>query len=288
MPAANKNNPDSSQELQEIHTQHLAKLKSLHAFEVASLHSSLQAAQERGRQQDEEVEALREQVTVLRQSFEMVQERLKRVLLEQDQLVDMIKCLNIDSGNSPSGKQQQQQHLDADYKRIRTELAELEQIYGLAGRGGVEEDQTTDSPVSAAVPKHLLHCLKYLRKLQSADPVQLCRLLDLPFTAEKPFALADSLLHGILSYARAPDSDFSSGTEGRIARLLVYELIQSKRECYALVQRMIEEGVVGIDDFTQKASDESSCVRIALKGQSGGSDNNNNSSPLLSLFSKLL
>jgi hypothetical protein len=190
---------------------------------------------------------------------------LKRVLLEQDELIEMIRGLNVPEKPEVCLNK-------GDQRRIRCELEELERIYGLGPAVG-----SSDAPI----PKYLLHCVKYLRKLQSADPVQLCRLLELPFTAEKPFALADSLLSGMVAYARAEDSEFAAaGDEGRVVRLLVCELIQSKREAFALVQGMIEAGVVGIDEFTEKASEESSCIRVALKGPSP--------STLMNLLSKLL
>lgn len=127
-----------------------------------------------------------------------------------------------------------------------------------------------------------------MRKLQSADPIQLCRLLDIPFTAEKPFALADSLLHGIVSYAQAEDSDFCASQEGRVVRLLLFELVQSRREALALVKGMIEAGMVGIDKFTEKAGEESSCIRIALRGDSNNNNNASSSNSLLNLLSKLV
>ncbi len=289
-------NTNLHEELEEIHSTHIIKLKSLHASEIVSLQSLLKSAQERCREQEEEVEGLKEQVSVLRQSFEMVQERLKRVLLEQDQLVDLIQGLSLVEKTSALTPENNVNK--GDQKRIRSELLELEKIYGIVeAQIKIDQiDQIDDennlkvkdscATTNSSVPKYLLHCVKYLRKLQSADPVQLCRLLDLPFTAEKPFALSDSLLSGMATYARAPDSDFACDEEARIVRLLVCELIESKRESFALVKRMIEDGCVGIDEFTEKGKDESSCIRVALKGNQKSA--NNKAPSIMNLLSKLL
>lgn len=259
MPTGQENLPSSTtetiQQLQDSHEAHIAKLKSLHAFQVAGLESSLKASQERCKQQEAEVEGLKEQVSVLRQSFEMVQERLKRVLLEQDQLIDMLHSIKIDQSNKDTDKKKTSQ----SHKKTLLELEELERAFG------INSAKKAESSAEENLSKYHHHCLKYLRKLQSSDPLQLSHLLELPFSTEKPFALSDSVLSGILTYTAADDSDFASTVESRITRLLVWELVQSKREAYALVKAIIEGGLVPIEEFTEKAGNESSCIRIALR-----------------------
>lgn len=264
---------EAIQQLQESHEAHIAKLKSLHAFEVVGLESSLKASQERYKEQEAVLEGLKDQVSVLRQSFEMIQERLKKVLLEQDDLIDLLHSIKVEEKSSLKESKSFPTH-----GKTMLELEELERAFGINS-----QNKTEASEKETKLSKYHHHCLKYLRKLQSSDPLQLSHLLELPFSTDKPFALSDSMLSGILSYTAADDSDFSSSVEARITRLLVWELMQSRREAYALVRAMIEGGLAPIEEFIEKAGGESSCIRIALRS----SLETNQSASIFSLSSLL-
>lgn len=288
-------------ELQLVHEYHIQKLKDLHESELAELQTALsrsrqqceQLTQEKTRIEGE-VEGMRTEVEMLRQSFDLVQGRLKRVLVDQDDLVKLLQLVDAKTTD----------------KEPRIELPALNQTKNITELELVLKSQVVQDESTAAA----LQAIKYYKKLEASDPAHLCRLLEISFDPARSFALSTSLLQSIAVHMTEDPVATKALARFPLYRLLLREIVRlrqeeneicrvflgnTKKSCKSIVtdisRRIRECDLRDKDsecDRREKAGSRSECDQketickwLIDEYASGNSDNDNHNSILTSFLS---
>ena len=233
--------------LQSVHSHHIKKLTELHEIELTTLRrKTLQLQIESTTLEAEKtelegtVEGMRVEVEMLRQSFDLVQGRLKRVLVDQDDLVRLIQLMEQNYKNSTDNSlDSASKNITANGTKNITDTNKATKIHHTNKQNHPSSSSTTfiskiesflksqeqnESTISA------LQSVKYFRKLESSDPVHLCRLLDVSFCPDRSFSLSNSLLASI-SLHMAEDSVVVRSFEGfPVYPMLLNEIVRLRQE----------------------------------------------------------
>lgn len=254
---------DSITELESTHQKHLAALVATHRQETEELqrkHATLLAETATLHQQvthyEETIEGMRVEVQMVRQSFDLVQTRLRRVLIDQDDLVRIIqlldreivaqrmnggKCDKGDANDTSDTSDAKTPSVTAPNDSLSGSAAQTEQLlHELETRGS--------EPVRRAI--------KYFRKLQAADPMHLARLLDISFAPDRSFVLSNSLLASILVHMNGGGRDDKSKLRGSVEsmrgdaetdmfRVLLEEIVRLRRDINDLALVHVEQRTDG-------------------------------------------
>lgn len=218
-------------ELRRVHEQHIQKLKELHSAELEELTQALQKSRQSSEkltvekaELEDEIEGMRTEVEMLRQSFDLVQERLRRVLVSQDDLVKLVKLIDQQQNGQHDRNERENKSQtslnghDSQYKQNATITSTLNDIETkLKGQ--------QDSSAMAA-----LQAIKYFKKLDASDPVHLCRLLEIPFCPERSFSLSTSLLSSISVHMTSDPMATKSFKDYPVYSVLLDEIIKLKRD----------------------------------------------------------
>jgi rubrerythrin len=235
-------------ELELVHNKHILELKKLHnsresslESEVASWREKCQILSEEKQNLDGLVDGMRVEVEMLRQSFDLVQGRLKKVLVNQDDLVRLVQLFDIQQQQlSPQPQQQQQQQQQLSPQQNRTNYSSKSRTSTTTSVLGLDEleeqlkvsqNESKDSSSTAA----MLQSIKYLRKIEASDPVHLCRLLDISFCPDRSFSLSNSLLSSISLHMSMEDSlAIKSFKEFPIYSILLNEIVRLHQDINSL------------------------------------------------------
>ena len=214
-------------ELQESHEAHVKKLKELHENDLAHLQSKLKKCRqecERMEQENSELRAMVEgtgtEIEMLRQSFDLVQGRLKRVLVDQDDLVRLLQL----AGNLDDTTKSR----NYSYTIKARELKEIE------AQLKARDDGDHNLSVKSA-----LQAIKYFKKLESSDPVHLCRLLEIPFCPDRSFSLSTSLLSSIAVHMADDVSASAYFDANPMYPVLLNEIVRLRQEINELSRCLV-------------------------------------------------
>ncbi len=219
-------------ELQRAHDEHIKKLTELHESTLSALHTQLQFSRQEAvklRQANSElgdqVEGMRTEVDELRESFEMVQGRLKRVLVDQDDLVKLLKLVNENSAESQGNA--------ATHTSPALKSRHLKDVESF-----LKSQDATDPTIVSA-----LLSLKYLKKLESSDPLHLSRLLEIPFSPDRSFALSSSLLASVAGHISTDPVSVSLFDKQPVYPLLLNEIVRLRQEINELCRLHLSDSV---------------------------------------------
>lgn len=257
---------DAIDELKAAHDSHIKKLTELHDAALLDLTQKLQRSrlesETLSKQKDElegEVEGMRTEVEMLRQSFDLVQERLRRVLVDQDDLVKMLKLVEQVTNPKPIQQSSNPMTRNSSLKDIEISLKQREQ----------------DSSTIAA-----LQAIKYFKKLEASDPVHLSRLLEISFCPDRSFSLSTSLLTSISVHMASDPSTAKAFQEHPVYAALLDEIIKLKQEsnemCKLLLAKnknkkeLIVEISKWINDKKSKSKEDKSVLKWLIDGENAG------------------
>lgn len=217
------------EDLQVIHEQHISKLNSLHKSELEIFSDENKKLRKKTTELTTEKDKLEEivgtmklEIEMVRQSFDLVQERLKRVLVDQDDLVRLVKLLDQSqirskySDSSRPGNNNGHVHVQKNRTHSPCAIKEL------------ETNLKEEAPSQANVA--VLQAIKYFKKLEASDPVHLCRLLDISFCPDRSFSLANSLLTSISVHLSEDNSALKSFNQFPLYPILLNEIVKLKKE----------------------------------------------------------
>ena len=188
-------------ELQTVHEEHVRKLTKLHEIELARLNSTIESLRQESaalRSENEELsEVVRElngEVEGIRGDFDLIQGRLGKIIVEEDDLIELINKVKL---------------FTIDEVDVTDEVVLLNQ-------------KSQNDAV-------MLTAMKYLKKLEGSDPFQLCRLLEIPFNPpDRPFALSNSLLSSISVHLSEDPATSKIFNKTKVAPFLLEEIIKLK------------------------------------------------------------
>lgn len=211
--------------LEKVHEQHISKLNSLHKSEVEifteetkKLRKTTSELLKEKDHLEELVETMKLEIEMVRQSFDLVQERLKRVLVDQDDLVQLIKLL--------------------DQSQIRMKYSESKQLGNTNRNNSLKDDSWAILELETKMKEQesnqnnlaILLAIKYFKKLEASDPVHLCRLLEISFCPDRSFSLANSLLKSISFHITQDPSTLKSFNQFPLYPILLNEIVKLKKE----------------------------------------------------------
>ena len=182
--------------LQRTHEEHIKRLKDLHETETAHLNAQINSLKQESaalRSENEKltglVEEMSSEVEGMRNDFELIQGRLGKIIVAEDDLVRLVE-LTVNT----------------------TEKAEKQ---------SVEESQSRTASDTLAIIG------KYLKKLEGSDPLHLCRLLEIPFNPpDRAFSLSSSLLKSIDAHITEDPTTVRIFRDEPVAPLLLKEIIK--------------------------------------------------------------
>ena len=275
---------DSIDELRATHDSHIQKLSQLHTEALTDLHDQLQKSRQElervTKERNElsgEIEGMKTEVEMLRGSFDLVQERLRRVLVDQDDLVKMVKLIDLSTNKdnrdrrdnrelnanrelkpadtiniiNNQNQKQKQKHHNIPLKDIETDLKQKEQ----------------DSSTLAA-----LQAIKYFKKIEASDPIHLCRLLEIPFCPDRSFSLSTSLLASISVHMASDSCAMKAFTEHPLYALLLNEIVELKQESNELSKLFVsgnkkrQERIAGISKLIEETKvDDKSILKWLIE-----------------------
>ena len=209
--------------LEKVHEQHILKLNSLHKSELEIFteenkklrKTTLELSMEKDRL-EELVETMKLEIEMVRQSFDLVQERLKRVLVDQDDLVQLIKLLDQSQIKCSEDKQSGNTNRNSSLNDDSCAIFELETK--------LKEQESNQANLA------ILLAIKYFKKLEASDPVHLCRLLEISFCPGRSFSLANSLLTSISVHISQDPSTLESFNKFPLYPILLNEIVKLKKE----------------------------------------------------------
>lgn len=216
-------------ELQRAHDEHIKKLTELHESTLSSLHTQLQSSRQEAvelrhanSELGDQVDGMRAEVDELRESFEMVQGRLKRVLVDQDDLVKLLKLVN-ENGTESQGNAASPALKSRHLKDVESFL---------------KSQDATDPTIASA-----LLSLKYLKKLESSDPLHLSRLLEIPFSPERSFALSSSLLASVAAHISTDPVSVGLFDKQPVYSMLLNEIVRLRQEINELCRLHLSDSI---------------------------------------------
>lgn len=204
---------DIINELEQTHNDHIKKLESLHEQEIGSLRKDLEetrkklkGAEEDKFKQDEEIEGMRVEIQMIRQSFNLVQERLKKVLIHQDDLINVIQLLGVEN---TAEENTAEENNNLNTKKNTKSIQKV-------------EDQSNLE----------METLKYFKKIESSDPLNLSKLLDIPFCPDRSINLSNSLISAISIHLNRTETEQNdnNNTQFSINRTLLNEILKIKQD----------------------------------------------------------
>lgn len=263
-------------DLQSAHQEHLRKLTALHESELARLAVTLESLRTDSsalRKENDElgglVRELRGEVEGTRDDFDLIQARLGKIIVEEDDLVELVR-----------------QAAGGDAKRLDQKYRDP----STANTSNTSNTSNSANPESADMNMNQDRIItKYLKKIEGSDPLHLCRFLQIPFNPpDRPFALSYSLLTSIAAHL----SDDPTTKLNQPARELLKEVIKVKLEvndisrCFLKNSRISGKLAVNGD----VGSGERNVVRWLIHEHNEERDNENNFNPatIISSFSSLL
>lgn len=284
-------NMDSIDELKAAHDSHIQKLSQIHAEALTDLHHQLQKSRKElervTKERDElsgEIEGMKTEVEMLRGSFDLVQERLRRVLVDQDDLVKMVKLIDLSASREDNREFSANRGLSAsvstkpcagfntDNPTASTITNKNNSVINSRGQkekylnNPVKDIETNlkrkeqDSSTLAA-----LQAIKYFKKLEASDPIHLCRLLEIPFCPDRSFSLSTSLLASITVHMASDSCAMKAFAEHPLYNILLNEIVELKQESNELCKLFVsgdkkrKERIAGISKLVneKKANDKS-------------------------------
>lgn len=265
------------EELEKVHSRHVNKLKEIHEEELKDLQKRLQKSQQECKELrherekgEEEIKRMREEVDVLRQSFDLVQERLKRVLIDQDDLIRILQLID-----------QQQLEKEPNISESTTSTLlhrKLSEIDSKTVEEYLSSQDSSDESTRAA-----RQALKYFKKVEASDPIHLCRLLEIPFCPDRSLALSSSLLKSIALHMGEDPSARESFYQAPLYQLLLNEIVGLRRDVNELSRLALQmDSKWGksaiLEDITTRAgrSDGSRIAELIIKAHDEKIHNNNN------------
>lgn len=156
-------------DLQTSHHNHIKELTKLHEIELTGLKKIIESLRNESavlRSENEELKVtmgeLRGEVEGMRDDFDLIQSRLGKIILEEDDLVSLLR-----------------ERDDAECKTCRFTC------------------KCSDTLIISDVA----NIKKYLKKLEGSDPLHLCRFLQIPFNPpSRALALSSALLNSISAH----------------------------------------------------------------------------------------
>ena len=282
-------------DLHTAHTTHIQSLTALHESTLQSLHHShqktllhLDQVTNEKTALETELEGMRREVEVLRGSFDLVQERLRRVLVEQDDLVGMVRLIEMDRVGKATGQaeQTQQPQQSQQSQQSSTQQTSKQQSQQACKQAGHHEqiaqklkdfeakanlknsEQDQDSSTTAA-----LQAIKYFKKLEASDPVHLCRLLEISFCPDRSFSLSTSLLSSISIHMASDPQNTAAFTDHPVYVILLDEIVRLKQESNELCKMVLagskkrKDLVAGIAKLIGEANEGTSIMKWLIDAQ---------------------
>lgn len=263
-------------ELQSTHALHLKKLTELHETELANLRTQLQNSRQQVAELQrhktelaESVAGMQREVGELRGAFELVQGRLSRILVDQDDLVRLIQLNNKEQDKEKEGDKESRTVSSSNPSNSSNspitsrDLKEIE----LHLKAQVTNDK--DEAVQAA-----LQALKYFKKLEASDPIHLSRLLEIPFSLDRSFALSSSLLSCIAVHMNEDPKTKPLFDKFPLYSVFLNEIVQLHQEVNELSRLYLMKTKVG--DLERKLTDKMSISKWLI--EEGSSVNSGNGS----------
>lgn len=243
-------------DLKAAHESHIQKLTQLHSDSLKDLQLELQKSRQQleivTKERDglaEEVEGMRTEVEMLRGSFDLVQERLRRVLVDQDDLVKMVKLIEKEfdnkevpsnSGNSASvsGNCKTSSNNNSNtLKHLNNNLNNNQMIPLKNIEAALKSREQQDLSTLAA-----LAAIKYFKKIEASDPINLCRLLEVPFCPDRSFSLSTSLLASISVHMATDANAMKAFNEHPVYSILLNEIVNLRQDSNELCKLFLSRG----------------------------------------------
>ena len=184
--------------LQRIHEEHIKRLNALHETEIANLNTQIHSLKQESaalRSENEKltglVEEMSSEVEGMRDDFELIQGRLGKIIVAEDDLVRLVEL----TVNTTEKEAAEKQSVEESTSRTATDI--------------------------------LVITGKYLKKLEGSDPLHLCRLLEIPFNPpDRAFSLSSSLLKSIDAHITEDPTTARIFRNDPVAPLLLKEIIK--------------------------------------------------------------
>jgi cell division protein FtsB len=223
-------------ELKAAHEVHIQKLTQLHSNSSTDLHHQLLKTRQQleivSKERDEyknEIEAMRTEVEMLRGSFDLVQERLRRVLVDQDDLVKMVKLIEKEFDNkNGEEKVTKKFNNNNNNKNNNSNSNSNSNSNNITTINEIETNLKRKEQDSATITA--LTAIKYFKKLEASDPIHLCRLLEIPFYPERSFSLSTSLLASISVHMTTDTNAMKWFNEHPVYAVLLNEILNLKQD----------------------------------------------------------
>jgi hypothetical protein len=224
-------------ELKAAHEVHIQKLTQLHSdsqidlqLQLLKTRQQLEIASKERDEYKNEIEAMRTEVEMLRGSFDLVQERLRRVLVNQDDLVKMVKLIEKEFDNKNGEEKVTKKFINNNKNSNSNTNNHINSINSnnITTINEIETNLKRKEQDSATIAA--LNAIKYFKKLEASDPIHLCRLLEIPFCPERSFSLSTSLLASISVHMTTDTNAMKWFNENPVYAVLLHEILNLKQE----------------------------------------------------------